>query len=140
MPRIYLSWQVRGRVTAWSTTRTFTKDTALPENSMVVAGERHGMCDSVFNTAGERHGMCESVFDMVGERHGMCDSAFMCRYKNSRCRLQCMCVRACASARACVCVGWSEAWLISVVAALCLRYSVCRLSFCLLFSAGVLLC
>jgi hypothetical protein len=64
---------------------------------------------------------------------------------NSRCRLQCMCVSVCVCwlcvcVSVCVCVGWSEAWLISVVAALCLRYSVCRLSLCLRFSACVLLC
>src|SRR5215468_6246747 len=50
------SWQGRGRMTAWSTIRTFTKDTALSENGRVVAGERHGMCESVFNTAWKRHG------------------------------------------------------------------------------------
>jgi hypothetical protein len=27
-----------------------------------MAGERHGVCESAFNTAGERHGMCESAF------------------------------------------------------------------------------
>jgi hypothetical protein len=27
-----------------------------------MAGERHGMCESVFKTAGEQHGMCESYF------------------------------------------------------------------------------
>jgi hypothetical protein len=35
------------------------KDTALSENGRVVAGERHGMRESAFNTAEERHGMCE---------------------------------------------------------------------------------
>jgi hypothetical protein len=34
----------------------------------VVAGERHGMCESVFNTAGERHGMCESAFIIKASR------------------------------------------------------------------------
>jgi hypothetical protein len=28
----------------------------------VMAGERHGVCESAFNTAGELHGMCESAF------------------------------------------------------------------------------
>jgi hypothetical protein len=28
--------------------------------------------------AGERHGMCELVFNMAGERHGMCESALRC--------------------------------------------------------------
>jgi hypothetical protein len=40
----------------------------------VVAGERHGMCESA--TAGERHAMCESPFNTIGERHGMCESPF----------------------------------------------------------------
>jgi hypothetical protein len=31
-------------------------------SGMVAAGERHGMCESVFNTAGVRQGMCESAF------------------------------------------------------------------------------
>jgi hypothetical protein len=30
----------------------------------VVAGERHGMYESAFNTAGERHGMCESAYTL----------------------------------------------------------------------------
>jgi hypothetical protein len=55
--------------------RNFTKNTVLSENDRVVAGERHGMCESAFNTAGERHGMCESAFNTAGERHGMCESA-----------------------------------------------------------------
>jgi hypothetical protein len=29
-----------------------------------MAGERHGICESAFNTAGERHGMCESAFSV----------------------------------------------------------------------------
>jgi hypothetical protein len=42
----------------------------------VAAVERHGMCESAFNTAWERHGMCESAFNTAWERHGMCESAF----------------------------------------------------------------
>jgi hypothetical protein len=32
-----------------------------------VAGSRHGMCESAFNTASERHGMCESAFRVLTE-------------------------------------------------------------------------
>jgi hypothetical protein len=52
------------------------------DRGMVVAGERqgtawerHGMCESAFNTAGERHGTCKSAFNTAGERRGMCESA-----------------------------------------------------------------
>jgi hypothetical protein len=45
-------------------------------SSRLVAGERHGMCESAFNTAWERHGMCESAFNTAWERHGMCESSF----------------------------------------------------------------
>jgi hypothetical protein len=38
------------------------KNTALSENGRVVAGERHGMCESAFNTAGKQHGMCELAY------------------------------------------------------------------------------
>jgi hypothetical protein len=31
--------------------------------SKVAADERHGMCESAFNTAWERHGMCESTLN-----------------------------------------------------------------------------
>jgi hypothetical protein len=27
-----------------------------------MAGERHGMCESAFNTPGEQHGMCELAY------------------------------------------------------------------------------
>jgi hypothetical protein len=30
-----------------------------------MAWERHGMCESAFNTAGERHGMCELAFSRL---------------------------------------------------------------------------
>jgi hypothetical protein len=40
-------WQGRGRGTAW---------------------ERHGMCESAFNTEWERHGMCESAFRISASR------------------------------------------------------------------------
>jgi hypothetical protein len=41
-------------------------------NGMVVAGERHGMCESVFKMAGKLHGVCElalSVLEFQGH-HG----------------------------------------------------------------------
>jgi hypothetical protein len=34
-------------------------DAVASVNGRGTAGERHGMCESVFKTAGERHGMCE---------------------------------------------------------------------------------
>jgi hypothetical protein len=40
-------------------------DTALSGNGRVVAGERHGMRESAFNTAWEQHGMCESAFSRL---------------------------------------------------------------------------
>jgi hypothetical protein len=39
----------------------------------VMAGERHGMCESVFKTAGEQQG---NGMGTAWERHGMCESAF----------------------------------------------------------------
>jgi hypothetical protein len=41
----------------------------LQGSGRVVAGSRQGK-------AWERHGMCESAFNTAGERHGMCESAF----------------------------------------------------------------
>src|SRR5215510_13824161 len=32
----------------------------------IVEGERHGMCESGFNTKGKRHGMCASGFNTAG--------------------------------------------------------------------------
>jgi hypothetical protein len=43
----------------------------------VAAKERHGMCESAFNTAGERHGMCESAFNSAWERHGIVNRPIM---------------------------------------------------------------
>jgi hypothetical protein len=37
-----------------------------------MAGERHGMCESVFKTAGEQQG---NGMGTAWERHGMCESA-----------------------------------------------------------------
>jgi hypothetical protein len=52
------SWQGRGRRTA---------------------GERHGMCESVFKTAGEQQG---NGMGTAWERHGMCESAFSVSSQN----------------------------------------------------------
>jgi hypothetical protein len=57
----YTKVVTRSRVAVWifpSTTRTFTKDTALSENDRVAAWHVW------INTAGERHGMCESALTL----------------------------------------------------------------------------
>jgi hypothetical protein len=43
-------------------------------NGRGIVWERHGMCESAFNTLGERHGMCESALT-AWELHGMCELA-----------------------------------------------------------------
>jgi NAD(P)H-flavin reductase len=72
---------------------TFTKDTALSENGRVVAGGRHGMCESAFNTAGERHGICENACNVntmptkLSQRKLCTGSYFRCAHKNVNSRV-----------------------------------------------------
>jgi hypothetical protein len=44
--------------------RNFHEGLSTVGEWQVVAWERHGICESAFNTAGERHGMFESAFSL----------------------------------------------------------------------------